>query len=99
MLDWKNCLIIKPHYRPQYYTFYFRCERSAISLSFENNANQQTCVMNPVIDPWVITPRERAKYLEQFRALNPLNEIVTGAQAREFFLQSQLPPLTLGEIW
>lgn len=53
--------------------------------------------MNP--DPWVITPRERAKYLEQFRALKPLNEIVTGAQAREFFLQSQLPPLTLGEIW
>lgn len=24
---------------------------------------------------------------------------VTGAQARDFFLQSQLPPLVLGQIW
>lgn len=55
--------------------------------------------MNSAVDPWVITPRERVKYLEQFRALHPQNEIVTGAQAREFFLQSQLPPLVLGEIW
>lgn len=56
-------------------------------------------IMNSAVDPWVITPRERVKYLEQFRALHPQNEIVTGAQAREFFLQSQLPPLVLGEIW
>ena len=55
--------------------------------------------MNSAVDPWVITARERAKYLEQFRALRPNNNIVTGGQAREFFLQSQLPPPVLGEIW
>lgn len=51
------------------------------------------------VDPWAITPRERAKYMEQFVALKPVQGIVTGAQVREFFLQSQLPPLVLGEIW
>lgn len=50
-------------------------------------------------DPWAITPRERAKYQEQFKALVPENGIVTGMQARGFFLQSQLPPQVLGEIW
>lgn len=55
--------------------------------------------MNSAIDPWVILPRERVKYLEHFRALNPQNEMITGMQAREFFLQSQLPGAVLGEIW
>ncbi|KAG4066602.1 hypothetical protein HA402_007238 [Bradysia odoriphaga] len=55
--------------------------------------------MNSAVDPWVITSRERVKYLEQFKSLQPINGIVTGQQARGFFLQSQLPPLTLGQIW
>lgn len=55
--------------------------------------------MNPAADPWIVTQRERGKYLEQFKTLQPQNGIVTGAQAKGFFLQSQLPPLTLGQIW
>lgn len=55
--------------------------------------------MNAAIDPWAITARERAKYQEQFNGLKPQNDIVTGQQARGFFLQSQLPPQVLGEIW
>lgn len=55
--------------------------------------------MSGAVDPFVITSRERAKFLEQFKALKPVNEIITGAQARGFFLQSQLPPQILGEIW
>lgn len=55
--------------------------------------------MNAAIDPWVITPRERVKYQEQFKSLKPQNDIVTGQQARGFFLQSQLSPMILGEIW
>lgn len=51
------------------------------------------------VDPFIITSRERAKYLEQFKSLKPLNDIVTGQQARGFFLQSQLAPAILGEIW
>lgn len=51
------------------------------------------------VDPFVITSRERAKYLEQFKSLNPVNEVVTGQQARGFFLQSMLTPAILGEIW
>lgn len=55
--------------------------------------------MSAAADPFVITTRERAKYLEQFKALKPINDIITGQQARGFFLQSQLPPAVLGEIW
>ena len=51
------------------------------------------------VDPWVILPRERARYEEQFRALQPVNGIVTGEQAKGFLLQSQLPPQILGQIW
>ncbi|XP_031632299.1 intersectin-1 [Contarinia nasturtii] len=55
--------------------------------------------MSAAVDPFVITSRERAKYIEQFKSLKPVNEVVTGQQARGFFLQSQLPPAILGEIW
>lgn len=55
--------------------------------------------MAGAVDPFVITSRERVKYVEQFKSLRPVNETVTGQQARGFFLQSQLPPVVLGEIW
>lgn len=55
--------------------------------------------MSAAVDPFVITSRERVKYVEQFKSLKPLNETVTGQQSRDFFLQSQLPPPILGEIW
>lgn len=64
-----------------------------------NNTALKVSIMSAAVDPFVITSRERAKYVEQFKTLNPLNEIVTGQQARGFFLQSQLPPAVLGEIW
>lgn len=51
------------------------------------------------VDPWTITPRERIKFEEQFKSLQPINGIVTGAQAKGFLLQSQLSPLVLGQIW
>ncbi|XP_046999743.1 intersectin-1 [Schistocerca americana] len=50
-------------------------------------------------EPWVILPHERARYEEQFRALQPVNGIVTGEQAKGFLLQSRLPPAILGQIW
>ncbi|XP_075217000.1 dynamin associated protein 160 isoform X2 [Lycorma delicatula] len=51
------------------------------------------------MDPWVITPQERARFEGQFNTLKPVNGIVTGVQAKDFFLQSQLPPQVLGIIW
>lgn len=53
----------------------------------------------PAADPWVVQPRERQWYEEQFKSLGPVNGIVTGAQAKGFLLQSQLPPPILGQIW
>ncbi|XP_050307151.1 intersectin-1 isoform X3 [Anthonomus grandis grandis] len=53
----------------------------------------------PSTDPWVILARERARYEEQFKSLKPNNGVITGDQAKGFFLQSQLPPLVLGQIW
>ncbi|KAM8716657.1 hypothetical protein ACLKA7_003524 [Drosophila subpalustris] len=55
--------------------------------------------MNPAVDAWAVTHREKLKYQEQFKALQPQGGFVTGAQAKGFFLQSQLPPLILGQIW
>ncbi|XP_032595566.1 intersectin-1 isoform X3 [Drosophila grimshawi] len=55
--------------------------------------------MNPAVDVSAVTPREKLKYQEQFKALQPQGGFVTGAQAKGFFLQSQLPPLVLGQIW
>jgi len=51
------------------------------------------------VDPWVVQPRERARYEEQFKSLNPVNGIITGQQARTFLMQSQLPVDVLGQIW
>lgn len=53
----------------------------------------------PSSDPWVIPIRERIRYEEQFRQLKPINGVVTGDQAKGFLLQSQLPPMILGQIW
>lgn len=53
----------------------------------------------PSTDPWVVMPRERVRYEEQFKSLNPNNGIITGEQAKGFLLQSQLPPMVLGQIW
>lgn len=51
------------------------------------------------MDPWMIQPRERAKYQEQFDSLRPINGIITGEQAKGLLLRSQLPPVVLGQIW
>merc|ERR1712241_1292879 len=52
------------------------------------------------MDPWTITPTERTRHEEQFRALgpNPMG-MVTGAQARGFMMQSGLPPMVLAQVW
>ena len=51
------------------------------------------------MDPWAVLPQERLRYQQQFDTLKPINGVVTGTQAKDFFLQSQLPPLILGQIW
>ncbi|XP_046814363.1 intersectin-1 isoform X6 [Vespa crabro] len=58
-------------------------------------ANTQT----PGMDPWMIQPRERTKYQEQFDSLRPINGIITGEQAKGLLLRSQLPSVVLGQIW
>ena len=48
---------------------------------------------------WVVTPQERLNYDAQFDKLNPINGFLRGDQARNFFLQSNLPSPMLGQIW
>ncbi|XP_069584262.1 intersectin-2 isoform X1 [Ranitomeya imitator] len=48
---------------------------------------------------WAITTEERAKHDQQFASLKPTGGLITGEQARAFFLQSGLPPPVLAEIW
>ena len=51
------------------------------------------------MDPFAILPQERARYMEQFSSLKPVGGFVSGDQAKGFLLQSQLPPMILGQIW
>lgn len=51
------------------------------------------------MDPFVILPQERARYVDQFNSLKPVGGFVSGDQAKGFLLQSQLPPVILGHIW
>jgi len=52
------------------------------------------------MDPWTIAPDERARHQQQFQSVGPgPNGMVTGAQARGFFMQSGLPPMVLAQIW
>ncbi|XP_051879993.1 intersectin-2b isoform X3 [Pristis pectinata] len=48
---------------------------------------------------WAITSEERIKHDQQFISLKPLGGLLSGEQARTFFLQSGLPKLVLAEIW
>ncbi|XP_025096778.1 intersectin-1-like isoform X2 [Pomacea canaliculata] len=50
-------------------------------------------------DPWKISGEERAKHDAQFFQLKPVNGFITGAQARDFFMQSGLSTQVLGQIW
>ena len=51
-------------------------------------------------DPWTILPDERARHEQQFRSVGPSPQgMVTGAQARGFFMQSGLQPMVLAQIW
>ncbi|XP_044069692.1 intersectin-1 isoform X5 [Siniperca chuatsi] len=51
-------------------------------------------------DVFLISVDERAKYDQQFHSLSPTaGGYITGDQARNFFLQSGLPPPILAQIW
>ncbi|OCT79044.1 hypothetical protein XELAEV_18030140mg [Xenopus laevis] len=55
--------------------------------------------MNGGPSMWPITTEERAKHDKQFASLKPINGLISGDQARSFFLQSGLPSSVLAEIW
>ncbi|KAK7165894.1 hypothetical protein R3I93_005850 [Phoxinus phoxinus] len=51
-------------------------------------------------ETWVISVDERVKHDQQFHSLTPTpSGFITGDQARNFFLQSGLPPPILAQIW
>ncbi|XP_069742821.1 intersectin-2-like isoform X2 [Narcine bancroftii] len=55
--------------------------------------------MNGGPNMWAITSEERVKHDQQFISLKPLGGLLSGEQARTFFLQSGLPKVVLAEIW
>ncbi|XP_029926116.1 intersectin-1 isoform X1 [Myripristis murdjan] len=59
-----------------------------------------TTFTGPVSDVFLISVDERAKHDQQFHSLTPTPAgYITGDQARNFFLQSGLPPPILAQIW
>ncbi|XP_042190655.1 intersectin-1 isoform X3 [Callorhinchus milii] len=51
------------------------------------------------MDICAITVEERAKHDQQFLSIKPAGGLITGDMARNFFLQSGLPPPILAQIW
>eukprot|EP00062_Callorhinchus_milii_P020053 gi/632975344/ref/XP_007904176.1/ PREDICTED: intersectin-1 [Callorhinchus milii] len=51
------------------------------------------------LDICAITVEERAKHDQQFLSIKPAGGLITGDMARNFFLQSGLPPPILAQIW
>uniref|UniRef100_UPI00398F441B intersectin-1 isoform X3 n=2 Tax=Pristiophorus japonicus TaxID=55135 RepID=UPI00398F441B len=51
------------------------------------------------LDICAITVEERTKHDQQFLSIKPVGGLITGDQARNFFLQSGLPPPILAQIW
>ncbi|XP_031554337.1 intersectin-1-like isoform X2 [Actinia tenebrosa] len=49
--------------------------------------------------PWVISAEERMKHETTFQSLKPMSGFLSGEQAKQFFLKSNLPPIVLGKIW
>ncbi len=41
---------------------------------------------------------EKTKYANSFHQLNPINGLLSGEQAKEFFLKSNLPKLILAQV-
>ncbi|MEE6476970.1 hypothetical protein FKM82_011305 [Ascaphus truei] len=65
----------------------------------QNTMAQLSTARNGGPNMWAITTEERAKHDKQFACLKPVAGLITGDQARSFFLQSGLPPSVLAEIW
>eukprot|EP00730_Choanoeca_flexa_P000122 TRINITY_DN10053_c0_g1_i4.p1 TRINITY_DN10053_c0_g1~~TRINITY_DN10053_c0_g1_i4.p1 ORF type:complete len:224 (+),score=50.45 TRINITY_DN10053_c0_g1_i4:87-758(+) len=53
--------------------------------------------VEPKVD-WTLTPKEILKYDKEFKAAAK-DGIVSGAEARDLLMQSQLPTAVLGRIW
>ena len=53
--------------------------------------------LHSTMDPWMITPDERAMHAGQFGSLNPAAGFIDGNGARGFFMQSGLPPMVLAQ--
>ncbi|PVD28103.1 hypothetical protein C0Q70_10685 [Pomacea canaliculata] len=81
-------------------------EETLIATPLKKHHLNQNCCKNFNItmaagssDPWKISGEERAKHDAQFFQLKPVNGFITGAQARDFFMQSGLSTQVLGQIW
>lgn len=65
---------------------------------------QPLLVVPPTATPitaedWSISEELRAKCLQQFAELHPVNGVLEGNKARQFFIQSKLPHQELSAIW
>lgn len=51
------------------------------------------------MDPYAISPVERSRHMDQFASLAPPGGMIAGVQAKNYFMQSGLPPMVLAQIW
>jgi len=47
----------------------------------------------------MITPPERERHTQQFMSLKPEAGFISGGQAKNFLMQSGLPPMVLAQVW
>ena len=65
---------------------------------YPSSFDPELCYYRATMDPWMITPDERAMHAGQFGSLNPASGFIDGNGARGFFMQSGLPPMVLAQV-
>lgn len=68
------------------------------SLSYQQSSFQDT-PSPPTEEEWSISGDLQTKCMQQFKELEPVNGLLQGDKAREFFVQSKLPFQELSAIW
>ena len=51
------------------------------------------------MDPFAVTPAESARFASQYATIAPMGGMITGEQAKNYMMQSGLPPMVLAQIW
>lgn len=68
-------------------------------ISAQPTGNSKYTPAGPSATSWILTEQDRARFTAFFESCSPVSGTISGQQARDVFLKSQLSIETLGQIW